>query len=72
MLFIYSLERHEMFLLILLILVLAGICYYFAVKSRKTYSCPECGEKIRVEHMSTTRCSMCGALLEDDGDDHEP
>lgn len=66
MLFIYSLERHEfIFLLILLAIVAAG-CYYFAVKSRKTYTCSECGEKVKVEHMETSRCGMCGSLLKRD------
>lgn len=63
MLFIYSLERHEFILLISAILILAAICYYFAVKSRKSYTCPECGEKFKVEYMDTARCGMCGSLL---------
>ncbi len=63
MIFIYSLERHEFILLILFLAVVAAICYYFAVKSRKTYTCPECGEKTKVEHMETSRCGMCGSLL---------
>ncbi len=66
MLFIYSLERHEAIILILGILLLAGIFYYFAVKSRKSYTCPECGEKFKVEHMDTARCGMCGSLLNQD------
>ncbi len=37
--------------------------YYFSVRSRKTYACPECGESVRVEHMETARCGMCGSLL---------
>lgn len=63
MLFIYSLERHELFLLIFVILTLAAVFYYIAVRSRKTYICPECGEKTKVEHMDTARCGMCGSLL---------
>jgi ribosomal protein S27AE len=63
MLFIYSLERHELLLLISVFLILAAVCYYFAVRSRKTYTCPECGEKTKVEHMDTARCGMCGSLL---------
>ncbi len=63
MLFIYSLEKHELILLVVGFAVLAVICYYFAVKSRKTYTCPECGEIIKVELMETSRCSMCGSLL---------
>lgn len=69
MFFIYSLEKHEFFLLLLLIAILAAVFYYFAVKSRKSYTCPECGEKVRVEHMSTSRCSMCGSLLKQDDEE---
>ena len=66
MIFFYNLERHEAVILILLIILLAGVFYYFAVKSRKTYTCPECGEQTKVEHMDTARCGMCGSLLEKD------
>ncbi len=66
MIFIYSLERHELFLLILIIIILAALFYYLAVKSRKSYTCPECGEKMKVEHMDTARCGMCGSLLTQD------
>lgn len=66
MLFIYSLQRHEMIFLISAILILAAIVYCIAVRSRKTYTCPECGEKTRVEHMDTARCGMCGSLLHED------
>lgn len=66
MIFIYSLERHELILLLTFLAVIAGICYYFAVKSRKSYTCPECGEKVKVEHMETSRCGMCGSLLKQD------
>jgi ribosomal protein S27AE len=66
MIFIYSLERYELLLLIACFVVVAAICYYFAVKSRKTYICPECGEKTKVEHMETSRCGMCGSLLKQD------
>jgi len=67
MIFIYSLERHELFLLIFILLILAAFFYYLAVKSRKSYTCPECGEKIKVEHMDTARCGMCGSLLKQEG-----
>lgn len=69
MIFIYSLERHELILLFLLILAVAGVCFYFAVKSRKSYTCPECGEKFKVEHMETARCGMCGSLLNRDNEE---
>lgn len=66
MIFIYSLERHELFLLIAFLLILAALVYYFAVRSRKSYTCPECGEKFKVEHMETARCGMCGSQLKQD------
>ena len=66
MVFIYLLERHEFFVLLFILAVIAAVCYYFSVKSKKTYTCPECGEKVKVEHMETTRCGVCGALLKQD------
>lgn len=63
MIFIYSLERHEFILLFVILAVITAICYYFSVKSRKTYTCPECGEEVIVEHMETSRCGMCGSQL---------
>lgn len=66
MFFIYRLEQHELILLFVIFCIVAVVCYHFAVKSRKSYSCPECGEKMEVEHMEASRCSMCGALLEKD------
>jgi len=44
----------------------AAIFYYFSLKSRKTYYCPECGEIIMVEHMDTSRCGVCGSSLKED------
>lgn len=66
MLFIYSLEKHEFIILVTIVLILAGLVYTFAVRSRKSYTCPECGEKFKVEHMDTARCGMCGALVNQD------
>ena len=40
------------------------IAFLFSVKSRKSYTCPSCGEKIRVEHMDAQRCNVCGTSLE--------
>ncbi len=45
------------------VLVLSIIFYSFSVKSRKRYRCPECGEKLATEHMSASRCGMCGAEI---------
>ncbi|PID76521.1 MAG: hypothetical protein CSB24_06225 [Deltaproteobacteria bacterium] len=63
MFFIYNLQRFEFFILVALVLAAGGIFYYFSVKSRKTYECPECGEKLAVEHMESARCGMCGSEL---------
>ena len=63
MFFIYNLSQIETVMLISGILFLGGIFYYFSVKSRQSYTCPECGEKITVEHMDTARCGLCGSLL---------
>jgi len=63
MLFFYQLERYELFIIIGFFIVLAVVFYFLAVRSRKTYKCPECGESVQVEHMETARCGMCGSLL---------
>jgi hypothetical protein len=34
-----------------------------AVLSRKTYRCPSCGERVRVELMAAAHCNTCGAPL---------
>ncbi len=47
----------------LLLIPIAILLYYLAVRSRKTYRCPECGEEIETEHMETSRCNICGAPL---------
>lgn len=64
MVFLYMLQRHEAVILLVLLAVAAIVCFYFAVRSRKRYRCPECGEQVRVEHMETARCGMCGSLLQ--------
>jgi rRNA maturation endonuclease Nob1 len=52
------------------ILFLLGLLFYFlARKSRKNYRCPECGESFRVEHMSVSRCKVCGTEVEATKDD---
>lgn len=50
---------------IFLVLTFGILFYYLAVRSRKTYTCPECGESVRVELMETARCGMCGSLLKE-------
>ena len=47
----------------IVVLVLSVIFYVFSVRSRKRYLCPECGESVVTEHMSTSRCGMCGAEI---------
>lgn len=53
-------------ILILVILpILCIVVYFFSVRSRKSYRCPQCGERItNVEYMQAKRCGMCGAPLE--------
>ncbi len=50
--------------LILIVVIVAGIiCYVFAVASRKSYRCPQCGEKMTTEHLNATHCGHCGVEL---------
>lgn len=45
-------------------LIAVGVILFLrAVDSRKHYTCPECGEKQRVELMEASRCNTCGAPL---------
>ena len=46
-----------------IIIILAVLFYILSVRSRKFYRCPQCDEKVRVEHMNASRCGMCGAPL---------
>lgn len=48
---------------LLALIPLALLFYVLSVNSRKGYECPECGERIMVEHMEAARCNMCGAEL---------
>jgi ribosomal protein S27AE len=34
------------------------------VASRKSYRCPQCGERFTTEHLNAKRCGHCGAELE--------
>ena len=51
------------------LILLALLFYFLARKSRKNYKCPECGESFRVEHMSASRCKVCGTEVEATEDD---
>lgn len=46
-----------------ILLILAILFYFLSVQSRKSYKCPQCGERVRVEHMKASRCGMCGAPI---------
>lgn len=49
------------------LMVIIGIFgFIFALKSRKTYRCPECGETFKAEYMDAKTCKVCGANLEVD------
>ena len=47
------------------VVLLAGciIFYMFSRASRKSYSCPQCGERMTTEYLNATRCGHCGAEL---------
>ena len=50
--------------LIGIVVIAAGIIVYmFAVASRKSYFCPQCGEKMTTEYLNATHCGHCGADL---------
>ncbi len=46
------------------VVVLAILFYVLAVSSRRSYRCPQCGEKLQTEYLDAKRCGMCGAPLE--------
>ena len=46
-----------------ILLILALLFYFLSVRSRKTYNCTQCGERVRVEYMNASRCGMCGAPI---------
>lgn len=46
------------------LVLLAPIVFFaFSLASRKSYSCPQCGERITTEYLDAEHCSMCGAPL---------
>lgn len=49
--------------LIIAIPALAGLVWWIAVQSRRSYVCPACGNSITVEHMQASNCNICGAEL---------
>ncbi len=46
------------------VVVLAILFYVLAVSSRRSFRCPQCGEKLLTEYLDAKRCGMCGAPLE--------
>ena len=51
------------------IIIIAGIIGFIkAIKSRKFYKCPVCGESFRAENMSPSNCKICGAELNETDD----
>jgi len=49
------------------LMIIIGIFgFIFALKSRKTYRCPECGETFKAEYMDAKTCKVCGSNLEID------
>jgi ribosomal protein S27AE len=44
-------------------LILGALLYFFAVSSRRTFKCPECGEIVTTEYLEAHRCGMCGTEL---------
>ncbi len=39
------------------------VLYIFAVGSRRSYRCPQCGEQLATEYLKAKRCNTCGAPL---------
>jgi hypothetical protein len=39
------------------------VLFLFAVASRRSYRCPQCGEPVTTEYLKAKRCNMCGAPL---------
>mgnify|MGYP002623430423 CR=1 FL=1 len=63
----------NIFLNILLVVIFVIVCkkvYENAIKSRKYYVCPNCGESFRSEHMKSKCCKVCGANLEEKNDEN--
>ena len=67
--FWYWLSEERLFIMTILVIygfVVAGIlglavvAYLFSVNSRRYYVCPECGERMRMEHGAAQRCNVCG------------
>ena len=51
------------YMLVGLLILVPIALYVFAVASRKSYRCPQCGEQITTEYLDAKHCNMCGAPL---------
>lgn len=65
--FILKLIFNTYFQALVIVLFLLGmVCVYEKAKaSRKTFKCPNCGEKINVEFMKAQNCNVCGCNLDE-------
>lgn len=50
--------------LVSLIVLVPVVFFLFALGSRRSYRCPQCGERMTTEYLSAKHCGMCGAPLE--------
>ncbi len=48
------------------LLLLGILLYVLAVSSRRSYVCPECGERMRMEHGTASRCNVCGTPFQEE------
>lgn len=39
--------------------------FVFSVASRRSYRCPQCGERITTEYLKAKHCNLCGAPLQE-------
>ena len=47
------------------LIVLVPVAFFLlSWGSRKSYRCPQCGERMTTEYLSAKHCGMCGAPLE--------
>jgi len=47
------------------IAVIALLTYLYARSTRRTYTCPECGEQVKTEHSNASCCPVCGHNLKE-------
>ncbi len=54
---------------LLAIVAIAALFYGLAVQSRRNYTCPNCGERYRMEHLEASHCNSCGTPLDHGNND---